>query len=198
MRLIFASSNKRKTIEIANLLTAYEVTAYSDLIAPIAIEENGASFEDNALIKTRAVFDALNDPSALVIGDDSGIIAPILGDGVPGVYSARYAGENAGDLDNLNKLIGEVKSRGLKRTKAYYEAAIALKSAKGEQTASGILRGEIVVAPRGRNGFGYDPIFIPEGFDRTLGELSVETKAAISHRAKAIETIRPFISGLIR
>ncbi|MDR2034681.1 MAG: non-canonical purine NTP pyrophosphatase [Helicobacteraceae bacterium] len=190
MRLILASSNKGKAKEIAALLKPIEVIAYCELIPTIAIDENGESFKANALIKARAVFEALGDLAARVISDDSGIVAPILGKGVPGVFSARYAGQNASDRENLDKLISEVRKRGVDRTKAYYEAAIALKTAEGEWTASGRLDGEIIVTPRGSNGFGYDPIFIPKGFSQTLGELPDAVKAAIGHRAKAIRKIK--------
>ncbi|MDR0665495.1 MAG: non-canonical purine NTP pyrophosphatase [Helicobacteraceae bacterium] len=193
MRLILASSNKGKAKEIAALLAPCDVTVYSELIEPIAIDENGADFAQNALIKARAVFAALGDPSALVIADDSGVVAPILGENVPGIHSARYAGLGASDKDNLSKMIDAIKAKGVDRTPAYYEAAIALKSEKGERTASGRLEGAIVVESRGAFGFGYDPIFIPKGFKQTLGELSPDIKASISHRAKAIERIKPFL-----
>ncbi|MDR2638988.1 MAG: non-canonical purine NTP pyrophosphatase [Helicobacteraceae bacterium] len=193
MKLILASANGHKAAEIAALLEGFSVAAYSELIAPITIDENGDSFAANALIKARAVFAALNDPSAVVISDDSGIIVPVLGEGVLGIRSARFAGENASDKENLLKLIGELKARGLERAYAYYEAAIALKTAGSERTESGRLEGEVIVSPRGANGFGYDPIFIPSGFDRTLGELSANTKASISHRAKALEKIKPYL-----
>jgi len=133
----------------------------------------------------------------IVIADDSGISVPALG-GEPGIYSARYAGEDASDRDNLYKLIDTLKARAIKRTPAYYTAAIAIVSAKGEYVVHGWMHGEVIRQARGEKGFGYDPMFIPEGYDQTLGELDDEVKKTISHRSKALELARPIIGMLGR
>ncbi len=133
----------------------------------------------------------------IVIADDSGISVPALG-GEPGIYSARYAGEDASDRDNLYKLIDTLKARAIERTPAYYTAAIAIVSARGEYVVHGWMHGEVIRQARGEKGFGYDPMFIPEGYDQTLGELDDEVKKRISHRSKALELARPIIGMLGR
>jgi XTP/dITP diphosphohydrolase len=137
------------------------------------------------------------DDKHIVISDDSGISVPALG-GEPGIYSARYAGEDASDKENLRKLIDTLKSRGIKRTPAYYTAAIAIVSARGKYVVHGWMYGEVIAKARGEKGFGYDPMFIPEGYDQTLGELEDTVKKSISHRNKALELARPIIGMLSR
>jgi XTP/dITP diphosphohydrolase len=128
-------------------------------------------------------------PSPLtILSDDSGITVPILGN-EPGIKSARYAGVNASAKDNLYKLINELKKRGIKRTPAFYTACIALATDKGIFTVHGWMHGEVIDEVRGDNGFGYDPMFIPEGFDKTLGELDESVKKELSHRSKALKRV---------
>ena len=131
----------------------------------------------------------------MVISDDSGISLPIF-DGAPGIYSARFAGEGVTDKDNLNKLIETVKSKGLKSTPAYYTAAIAIVSKYGEYVVHGWMYGDVIDEARGDKGFGYDPMFIPSGFDKTLGELDDEVKKKLSHRAQAMKLAQPIIKML--
>lgn len=121
-----------------------------------------------------------------MISDDSGITVPALGN-IPGIYSARFAGKNASDKDNLNKLINELKSKNIRKTPAYYTAAIAIVSKEGEFTVHGWMHGVVIDEARGDKGFGYDPMFIPSGYDKTLGELDDEIKKEISHRSKALK-----------
>jgi len=132
----------------------------------------------------------------LVIADDSGISLPVLG-GSPGIYSARYAGENATDKENLYKLIEAVKEKGLKSTPAYYTAAIAIVSKYGEYVVHGWMHGDVIDEARGEKGFGYDPMFIPKGYTLTLGELNDDVKSRISHRGKALALAKPII-GMLR
>jgi XTP/dITP diphosphohydrolase len=120
------------------------------------------------------------------MADDSGISVPALG-GVPGIYSARFAGEGASDKDNLYKLIGELKKRNITKTPAFYTAAIAIATPYGIFTTHGFMRGEVINEAKGDKGFGYDPMFIPKGFDKTLGELDEKIKQKISHRYKALK-----------
>ena len=188
MKVILATSNKGKIKEIKEILGLKNVVAYKDILKDIEIEETGKSFKENALLKAKTIFEMIKDryKDAIVISDDSGISVPALNN-EPGIYSARYAGVNATDKDNLNKLINELKKRGIKRTKAYYTAAIAIVSSKGEYVVHGWMYGDVIDEARGDKGFGYDPMFIPEGFDKTLGELDKDIKSKISHRAKALK-----------
>ncbi len=195
MRVILASSNKGKIKEIQDIL-GMEVIPYKAILPDIAIDENGKSFKENALIKAKTIYEALGDPEAIVIADDSGISVPALG-GEPGIYSARYAGEGASDKENLAKLIQKLKEKGIKRTPAYYTAAIAIVGKGVEQTVHGWMWGEVIDEARGDKGFGYDPMFVPEGFEETLGELDENLKQRISHRFKALELAQIVLKRMI-
>ncbi len=185
MKLVLATGNKGKVREITQLYSEFEVVPYSDLIEAFEIVEDKPDFKGNALIKARAVYDALGDDELIVLSDDSGISVEGL-DGEPGVFSARYAGEKAGDKENLNKLMEEVKAKGLERSPAHYTAAIAIVCKEGEYTTHGWMYGEVITEARGEGGFGYDPCFIPLGFDKTLGELDDMIKSKLSHRSQAL------------
>ena len=183
MKIIVASGNKGKIKEIKSFFENFEVVAYADLIAPFEIEENGKTFKENAIIKAKAIYEKL--PHNIVLADDSGISVPILGN-IPGIYSARFAGEGASDKDNLYKLINELKKRDITKTSAFYTAAIALATPFGIYATHGFMRGYVIDEARGDKGFGYDPMFIPNGFDKTLGELDENIKKQMSHRSKAL------------
>ena len=185
MQIVLATSNKGKVREIKAMYHDADVVAFSELITPFEIVEDAPTFKGNALLKARAVYEALGDSEAIVLSDDSGISVDVL-EGAPGIYSARYGGEDATDKDNLQKLMDEVKKRGYESSPAYYTAAIAIVTKEGEQVVHGWMYGDVITSPRGENGFGYDPCFIPEGFDKTLGELDDETKKDFSHRSKAL------------
>jgi XTP/dITP diphosphohydrolase len=193
MKLVLASGNKGKIKEFQNMLED-EIAPYSSLLGDMEIVEDADSFGGNALIKARTIYQKLGG-DYLVISDDSGISVPALG-GVPGIYSARYAGEGASDVDNLNKLIATLKSNAIKITPAYYTAAIAIVSKYGEYVVHGWMHGDVIRQARGDKGFGYDPMFIPTGYDLTLGELDDEIKKTISHRAKALKLAKPIIQML--
>lgn len=195
MKVVLATSNKGKVREIIELLHDREVFPYTDLIEGFEIIEDGESFKANALIKARAVYAALGDHEAIVIADDSGISVDALG-GEPGIYSARYGGKGASDKDNLNKVVNELKAKGLDGSHAHYTAAIAVVSKEGERCVHGWMHGEVITTPRGGNGFGYDPIFIPEGFDKTLGELESRVKVDLSHRSKALNLAKILIDQI--
>ena len=186
MRIILATSNQGKVREFQSWISEYEVVAYSDIMAPFEIDETGLTFKENALIKARAVYEKLDNKNDIVLSDDSGISVPSLG-GIPGIYSARYAGINANAKDNLAKLIAALKDNGIEKTPAFYTAAIALVCQKGEFCVHGWMHGEAIAQARGNNGFGYDPMFIPCGYTQTLGELDESVKKAFSHRARALE-----------
>lgn len=203
MKLVLATGNKGKLRELRGMCDT-EVIPFADLLGAFEIEETGTTFAQNALIKARTIFEKLKveDPSNdyLVISDDSGISLPIL-DGAPGIYSARYAEEDikdreVTDKDNLYKLIDTLKQKGLKRTPAYYTAAIAIVSKYGEYVVHGWMHGEVIDEARGNKGFGYDPMFIPYGYEKTLGELDDDVKKKLSHRAQALELAKPIINML--
>lgn len=186
MKLVLATSNKGKVREIKALCSEFEVIPYSDLIEPFEIVEDADTFKGNALIKAEAVYEALGDEEAIVIADDSGISVDAL-DGEPGIYSARYAGAGASDKDNLHALIDALKAKKVESSPAHYTAAIAIVSKEAKQTVHGWMYGTALTEMRGGKGFGYDPMFIPEGFDQTLGELDDEVKSDLSHRSKALK-----------
>ncbi|MCK4440742.1 MAG: RdgB/HAM1 family non-canonical purine NTP pyrophosphatase [Sulfurovaceae bacterium] len=193
MKIVLATGNKGKLREF-NQMCKNEVIPFSKLLGDLEIVEDGDSFKANALIKARTIYNKLGD-EYIVISDDSGISVPLLG-GEPGIYSARYAGEGARDRDNLYKLIDEVKAKGVERTSAYYTASIAIVSKYEEYSVHGWMYGDIITTPRGENGFGYDPIFIPSGYKQTLGELDDNLKKSISHRSKALKLAKPIIKML--
>jgi len=194
MQLILASSNKGKVREFRQMCER-EIVPFSAMIEPFEIIEDGSTFAENALIKARTIYEKLGGDT-MVISDDSGISVPVFG-GQPGIYSARYAGEGATDKENLAKLIGELKTSELQRTPAYYTAAIAIVSKYGEYVVHGWMYGDVIDERRGEKGFGYDPIFIPEGYDQTLGELDEKIKAEISHRGKALKIAKPIMQTLL-
>ena len=195
MKLVLATSNKGKVREIKAMCEDYEVIPYSELIEEFEIVEDGDTFKENALIKARAVFKALNDDNVVVLADDSGISVDVL-DGKPGIYSARHAGVDANDKDNLYKLIDDIKAKNVKSSPAHYTAAIAIVTKDIERLVHGWMHGTALSNAVGNRGFGYDPMFIPEGFEKTLGELDDETKKKLSHRAKALGLAKVILKTL--
>ena len=194
MKIVLATGNKGKLREFKAMCET-EVIAFSEILDPIDIIEDADTFKGNALIKARVIYEKLADKTAIVVSDDSGISVPLLG-GIPGVYSSRYAGEDATDKENLHKLIAAVKAQKVPRTPAYYTAAIAVVSCYGEYVVHGWMHGDVLAQSRGNKGFGYDPMFIPAGYDLTLAELEDEVKSKISHRGKALVLAKPIIKML--
>ena len=182
MRLVLATRNDHKAREFAALLAPHAV---EPLPAGVALPpETGATFEENALLKARAAAAALGRDA---IADDSGIAAEALG-GAPGVRSARYAGEDASDEENLAKLLREAPAG----SAVAYVCALAHVTAGGdEDVVVGRCTGTLAAAPRGTNGFGYDPAFVPDdvGDGRTMAELEPAEKDAISHRGRAARAL---------
>ena len=195
MKLVLATSNKGKVREIKALCEDYEVIPYSELIEEFEIIEDGNTFKENALIKARAVFKVLNDENVIVLADDSGISVDIL-DGKPGIYSARHAGVDANDKDNLYKLVDDIKAKDVKSSPAHYTAAIAIVTNIAEYCVHGWMHGTAITQTKGDGGFGYDPMFIPLGYDKTLGELDDEIKKKLSHRAKALSLAEKILKSL--
>ena len=195
MKIILASGNSGKIKEIKELMGGFEVLPFSDLLGKFEIIENGKTFKENALIKAKAVFEKLHDKDNIVIADDSGISVPALG-GIPGIYSARFAKVGASDKENLFKLIDELKKNDIKSTPAYYTAAIAIITPCGEFSVHGWMHGCVIDEARGEGGFGYDPMFIPAGFDKTLGELDGDVKEKFSHRSKALRLAKVILNQI--
>jgi XTP/dITP diphosphohydrolase len=195
LKLVLATSNKGKVREIQALCEEYKVVPYSELIEEFEILEDADSFKENALIKARAVFDALDDKDVIVLADDSGISIDVLGD-APGIYSARYGGEDASDKDNLAKLMDDIKAKGVESSPAFYTAAMAIVTKRSERTVHGWMYGTALTQRRGEGGFGYDPMFVPLGYDKTLGELSDEIKKKLSHRSKALLLVKKILKTL--
>ncbi|MBA1438566.1 MAG: RdgB/HAM1 family non-canonical purine NTP pyrophosphatase [Epsilonproteobacteria bacterium] len=195
MKLVLATSNKGKVREFKELCEAFEVIPYTELMEPFEIIEDGDTFAKNALIKARAVYDALGEDDVVVMADDSGISVDALG-GEPGIYSARYAGVGASDKENLYKLIDAIKEKGVKFSGAHYTAAIAIVTKNKERVVHGWMYGDAITEARGDKGFGYDPMFIPKGYDKTLGELNNNVKKELSHRSKALKLAKVVLQTL--
>ena len=189
IELVFATRNAHKTREIQHILgTGFKVRDLGEHPDISEIRESGTSFEENAKLKAFTVSTQL---PALVIADDSGLEVDALR-GAPGIYSARYAGANATERDKIDKLLGELERVRATddRRRARFRCVVALaRNTALLGTFEGIVEGRITNEVRGDYGFGYDPIFIPEGFEQTFGELSWEVKNRISHRAKAIRAL---------
>ena len=196
MKIVLATANKGKVREFKKMCDT-EVIAFSDILGEVDIVEDADTFKGNALIKARIIYTKLEDEDAIVVSDDSGISVPLLG-GIPGVYSARYAGDGASDKENLYKLVDAVKEVGVEKTSAFYTASIAIVSKFGEYVVHGWMHGDVLATTRGDNGFGYDPMFVPSGYEQTLGELEDEVKKSISHRGKALMLAKPIIKMLQR
>jgi XTP/dITP diphosphohydrolase len=198
MDLLLATRNTHKTREIQQILRPH--FAVSDLCVHPEIpeiQESGKSFQENATLKAVA---ASRHFPGLVIADDSGLEVDALG-GAPGIFSARYAGREASDKQNIDKLLeelGRIEARGVNRS-ARFRCVIAL-ARNGEllSTSEGIVDGTIVERACGLHGFGYDPIFVPKGFEETFAELPEEVKNTISHRAKAIRALATKIAAFNR
>jgi XTP/dITP diphosphohydrolase len=188
-RVVVATSNRGKLQEIREILrpAPLELVSMDEYWnSQVEIEETGSTFEENALIKAQFVY---NKTGLWALADDSGLEVDALG-GRPGVFSARYAGVNAGAEENNRKLLSELKSISASERTARFRCVLVLKtSADSYLCSEGICEGHIGFEPHGSNGFGYDPLFIPEGLDRTFAQLSSEEKHKLSHRAKALKSL---------
>jgi XTP/dITP diphosphohydrolase len=197
-RLLVATGNKGKLRELRDLLggVPVELVGLEDVGCVVEIEETGATFAENAALKASGYARLVG---ILTLADDSGLEIEALG-GRPGVLSARYGGEDVGFDSKMAMLLEELERSGDKDRRARFVCSIAIADAKGEivYSADGICSGRIASGPRGTNGFGYDQIFIPDGFEETFGELSDAVKSKISHRARAFCEIIPFLQGFLR
>jgi XTP/dITP diphosphohydrolase len=190
VRLVLASRNAHKLRELNLLLAPHELVPLPDSVE--LPPETGATFAENALVKARTAAGATGMPA---VADDSGIEAMALG-GAPGIYSARFAGEDASDEDNLRKLLRDVPPDG--DTRVEYVCALAFVAADGrEHVVDGRCSGRLIHEPRGDGGFGYDPAVVPDdpADGRTMAELTVAEKDAISHRGRAARALLELLAA---
>ncbi|MAP16977.1 MAG: non-canonical purine NTP pyrophosphatase, RdgB/HAM1 family [Verrucomicrobiales bacterium] len=197
-RLVIATGNTHKTEEIRKLLdpfieTIEDLQSYPEIGE---IEETGLTFEDNAAIKAIAVGDYLGN-SSLVLSDDSGLEVKAL-EGQPGVFSARYAGENASDSQNRRKLLNELKKKDPNQSDwsaAFRCVMVLVRGSRRLAKFEGSVHGTISEVEKGDKGFGYDSIFIPEGFQNSFAELPLEIKNSMSHRGRALSDLKSWLSS---
>ena len=188
MNLIFATNNVNKAKEIQHLIgNAFTIKTLADIGCNEEIIEDGKTLEENASIKSNFVFENYH---MNCFADDTGLLVEAL-NGEPGVYSARFAGEQKNADDNMNLLLKNLNDQS--NRKAAFVTIISLKIKNNEYFFKGELKGYISTQKTGTSGFGYDPIFIPEGYDKSLAELSLDEKNKISHRAIAFNKLHEFI-----
>jgi XTP/dITP diphosphohydrolase len=197
--VVLATRNAAKLRELARILgaedgahdrgTQIRLAGLDEFPGAPDVPETGATFEENALLKARAIADYTGLPA---VADDSGLCVDAL-NGMPGVLSARWAGGHGDDKANLELVLAQVPGA---RLGARFVCAAALVTDSGEWVVTGQVEGRLIRAPRGSGGFGYDPIFLPDGFDQTTAEMTAEAKDAISHRGRAFRALTPFISRL--
>lgn len=189
MRLVLATANPDKVAEIAALLTGVQLAPRPPALPEV--DESGQTLEENARLKARAVVEATG---AAAVADDTGLEVAALG-GAPGVRSARYAGEDASYADNVAKLIGALEGVGDRRAR-FRTVALACFPDGREVVAEGAVEGVITDEPRGDGGFGYDPVFLPEGGEgRTFAEMTPEQKNSLSHRARAFTRLAELLAS---
>ncbi|HKC29823.1 MAG TPA: RdgB/HAM1 family non-canonical purine NTP pyrophosphatase [Jatrophihabitans sp.] len=195
MRILLASRNRKKLDELNRILSPalpdIEVIGLDDVDPYPELPETGATFADNALIKAR---EGHRQTGLAAVADDSGLTVDAL-NGMPGVLSARWAGGHGDDEANLRLVLDQVGDVPDERLGAAFVCAVAYVDDEREIVTEGRMPGRLVRTPRGTNGFGYDPIFQPDGFDRTSAELSSEQKDAISHRGQALRALAKRLSA---
>jgi len=191
MQLVFATANQHKVSEVQKLIgNKIELLGLSDIGCIEEVPETSDSFTGNALQKAKYIYDTYKKNC---FADDSGLEVEALG-GQPGVFSARYAGPQKNDPDNLKKLLNELGANPNRR--ACFKTVIALIIDGKEQFFEGIIRGKITTQPIGDGGFGYDPVFIPDGYERTFAQMNLEEKNAISHRAIATKKLIQYLAAI--
>jgi XTP/dITP diphosphohydrolase len=188
MELVFATNNKHKIREISDLLDeSFKILGLADVNITDDIPEDAETLSENALFKARYVYDRTGKN---VFADDTGLETDAL-DGAPGVYSARYAGEGRSFDDNINKLLNQLE--GKENRSARFRTIIALILDGREYLFEGTVEGEIIRERKGTGGFGYDPVFLARGYERTFAEIPLEEKNKISHRALAMRKLLAFL-----
>ena len=197
-KIVLATANTHKVIEFQRILNELvsdlELVPASDFLGVPEVAETGATFAENALIKARAINDFTKLPA---LADDSGLVVDAL-NGAPGIFSARYAGLTATDAENVEKLLIEIKDISPDLLFARFECAIALVDSQQnlELVVEGQMPGQVIKEVRGANGFGYDPVFVPQGLVKTSAELSDKEKDQISHRGIALRKIAVLLKQL--
>lgn len=192
MKLIFASHNNYKFNEVKKILPPHiELLSLTDVDFFTEIEETENTLEGNALLKANTIYKELN---LNCFADDSGLLVDAL-NGEPGVYSARYAGSQKNDNDNIEKLLAKLTNS--TNRKAHFKTVMALVINGNAFLFEGIIKGAITHEKRGTNGFGYDPIFVPDGYSQTFAEMNTETKNSISHRGIALKKLMVFLKTTI-
>ena len=188
MKLVFASNNKNKIQEIQALVpNTFQIVSLEDIGCFEDIPETADTIEGNAILKANYVTEKYGYDC---FADDTGLEVDAL-NGAPGVYSARYAGEQKDANDNMDKLLSELKDKS--NRKANFKTVIALNLNGKQNLFTGIINGKIIEEKIGTNGFGYDPIFVADGFEKTFAELSMEEKSTISHRGIAVKELILFL-----
>lgn len=194
MKILLATNNKHKIEELKSKLVDTKIEIFSPLelgITDLEVIEDADTLQGNAFLKAKAFYKKSGMPS---ISDDTGLFVEAL-NGEPGVYSARYAGENATFEDNCNKILNNLKD--IENRNAYFETVICYYDGNNTNYLSGKCKGKINKEYKGANGFGYDPIFLPAGYNLTFAELSKDIKNKISHRGLAVDNFIEFIKTKI-
>ena len=191
LKIVVATANAHKLKEIREILRdlPVEILSLADFPEIPPIEETGSTFHENALIKARTVYQMTG---LLTLADDSGLEVDAL-NGAPGVYSARYSGREHDYAANNRKLMEEIRRIPPEERGAQFRCVVAIVGTKGEHIVEGVVRGHIIPELRGSGGFGYDPLFVPEGYQQTYAELGETVKNQISHRARAFRKAREFL-----
>ena len=197
-RLVLATANPAKLVELTRILQAgrveVDLVGLRDFPGAPDVRETGATFAENALLKGRAIAEYTGLPA---VADDSGLCVDAL-NGMPGVLSARWSGKHGDDEANLQLVLGQLADVPVDRRGAQFVCSAALVLPAGrEHVSEAIMRGRLIDEPRGENGFGYDPIFVPDSAELTTSELSAEAKDRISHRGKALRGLAPVIAALL-
>ncbi len=190
MEFLLASHNLNKLKELESIFPQnFSLKGLNDINDNDEIQETGLTLSENALIKARVIFDK---HGGNIISDDTGLEIEAL-KGAPGVMSARYAGDDGNSLNNMEKVLSQMKN--ISNRKAAFKTVIALILDEKEHLFEGIINGNISETMHGSGGFGYDPIFVPEGYSHTFAEMTLEMKNKISHRAKAINSLVEFLNS---
>jgi len=199
LRLVLATQNAHKVVELRRILAAagipVDLTGLEEFPGAPDVAETGLTFADNALLKARAIARFTGLPS---VADDSGLCVDVL-NGMPGIFSARWSGRHGADAANLALVLAQLSDIDGPYRGAHFACAAAVALPDGpERVAEGRLDGRLTTSPRGTGGFGYDPIFLPDGAGQTTAEMTPEAKDAISHRGRAFRALVPLIAELTR
>ncbi len=191
-KILLATNNKYKIQEISDILkdSGYEILSLNDVNIKIEIEEDKETLEENAIKKAEEVFKTAKIPT---LADDTGLFVDAL-KGEPGVFSSRYAGENATYDENCKKLLKVLKDVPEEKRDAHFKTIVCYYVSENKYFLfEGICKGKMIKEKRGEKGFGYDPLFIPDGYDKTYSEMNDNEKNSISHRAKSLEAFKNFL-----